>query len=252
VPSYREVAPPAGFGSHVVCTWTLDVDGAPHRQAVLPDGCVDLLWLGGAPPRVVGPMTRTEVTAIPAGASAVGIRLAPGRAAAVLGMPVAELVDREVPVAELWRGVIAEPIDPALPAEARRRIAEQRLLERGLGRTGRGVRLDPAVDAAVAWLAQHPSGRVRDVARAVGLSARQLQRRFAPAVGYGPKTFHRIARLQRLLALAAQRHGLAELAIDAGYADQAHMTREVRELAGTTPTAIVGAVPSALAMSDLF
>ena len=65
------------------------------------------------------------------------------------------------------------------------------------------------------------------------MSARQLQRRVADAVGYGPKMLARVLRFRRLLALASA--PLVELALDAGYADQAHMTADVTELAGVSP-----------------
>jgi AraC-like DNA-binding protein len=84
---------------------------------------------------------------------------------------------------------------------------------------------------------------------ALGLSERQLRRRFADAVGYGPKTLARVLRFQRFLALAAANRagagrwregdGLAGLAFAAGYADQAHLTRECRRLAGRTPSELV-------------
>lgn len=68
---------------------------------------------------------------------------------------------------------------------------------------------------------------------------RQLRRRFVAAVGYGPKTFERIARFQRFLRLArspaGRRLGLAQLAARAGHADQAHLGREYRRLAGLPP-----------------
>jgi AraC-like DNA-binding protein len=61
------------------------------------------------------------------------------------------------------------------------------------------------------------------------------------AVGYGPKTLNRILRFQRLLALAARSDdSLADLALGAGYADQAHMTAECTRLAGAPPTAVLG------------
>jgi AraC-like DNA-binding protein len=61
------------------------------------------------------------------------------------------------------------------------------------------------------------------------------------ALGYGPKTLERILRFQRFRALAARRPylGLAELAAVAGYADQSHLTRECRRLAGGTPTSLL-------------
>jgi AraC-like DNA-binding protein len=72
--------------------------------------------------------------------------------------------------------------------------------------------------------------RVADLARELGLSERQLLRRFDDAVGYGPKV---LARVLRLLELRGD--GLAALALQAGYADQAHMSAEARRLTGLTP-----------------
>jgi AraC-like DNA-binding protein len=71
------------------------------------------------------------------------------------------------------------------------------------------------------------------VAAELGLSARQLQRRVSAAAGYGPKLLARVLRFQRLQALAPAT--LLELALEAGYADQAHMTAEVGLLAGLSP-----------------
>ncbi|WP_254053255.1 helix-turn-helix domain-containing protein [Singulisphaera sp. GP187] len=90
----------------------------------------------------------------------------------------------------------------------------------------------------------------------MGISSRQLHRRFHDSVGYGPKTLQRILRFQRLLELArnepAPRLDLAALAFEAGYADQAHMSREVRELADNTPTSVLANPASTLAMADFF
>jgi AraC-like DNA-binding protein len=74
---------------------------------------------------------------------------------------------------------------------------------------------------------------VEAVAAELGVSARQLHRRVSVAVGYGPKMLQRVLRFRRLQALAPA--PLVELALDAGYADQAHMTSEVTRLAGVSP-----------------
>jgi transcriptional regulator GlxA family with amidase domain len=94
---------------------------------------------------------------------------------------------------------------------------------------------------------------VGEFAASTGFSSRQLQRRFTAAVGYGPKRLHRVLRLQRLLVAAAPGgRSLAALAADAGYLDQAHMTREVTDLAGTGPRRVLapGFLPPA--MSEFF
>jgi transcriptional regulator GlxA family with amidase domain len=95
----------------------------------------------------------------------------------------------------------------------------------------------------VARLERDPAAaRVAALGPLVGLGERQLRRRFRAGVGYGPKTLARVLRFQRLLALLRDdrpgRPGLAEVAVMAGYADQAHMTAECVRLAGRSPAAL--------------
>jgi AraC-like DNA-binding protein len=81
-------------------------------------------------------------------------------------------------------------------------------------------------------------GSVREAAERACLSERQLSRRFTSRVGVAPKTFARVMRLQR--AAGALARGASPLAASAhaGYADQAHFTREARDLAGVTPAVL--------------
>src|SRR5204862_7858097 len=102
--------------------------------------------------------------------------------------------------------------------------------------------LDQLARAAAVATAQSEPG-VRELRHALGLSERQLLRRFRRAVGYGPRTLARVARFQRFLALAegCRDADLARLAFDAGYADQPHLTRECRRLSGRTPLELIRA-----------
>lgn len=72
------------------------------------------------------------------------------------------------------------------------------------------------------------------------LEPAQALRGLLDAIGYGPKTLARVLRFQRFVrsADAAPERSLAELALDAGYADQAHLTREFTRLAGLPPAAL--------------
>ena len=100
---------------------------------------------------------------------------------------------------------------------------------------------DPAVTKA-ARLLRDPATRAEDVAAEVGLSLRQLRRRCHAVVGYGPKTLQRVLRFRRFVARVDARPDvldLAAIAAEAGYADQAHLTRECARLAGLTPAALV-------------
>jgi len=82
---------------------------------------------------------------------------------------------------------------------------------------------------------------VRQFAEHIGLSERQLRRRSLAAFGYGPKTLQRIMRFRRAVALARRGVPFADVAVHAGYADQSHLAREVKELAGVSLGELVGA-----------
>ncbi|MFJ2111832.1 helix-turn-helix domain-containing protein [Streptomyces sp. NPDC087850] len=200
-------------------------DGASYP--VLPDGCMDLLWIGDRL-LVAGPDTRAYVPEGIAGLYCAGVRFAPGAAPALLGVPAYELRDRRVELAELWspaevRVLTARIESAADPAAA----LEDITLERAALTPP-----DPLLRAVVDGL---DAGRtVAATAEAVGLGARQLHRRSLAAFGYGPKTLARVLRLQRALALVRDGVPYAEAALRAGCADQAHLARESQELTGLT------------------
>ena len=207
------------------CTWERRTD-TPREQRVVPDGCIDLIWSKDRL-SIAGPDTRARVVALTPGARVVGVRLRPGTAGAVLGVPASELRDQAPDAVE----VLGRDVTAALLEALSRGADPHALLVRAVEL--RGVRApDPLISAAVEGLAR-PRARVAAVADELGVSARQLQRRVSDAVGYGPKTLQRVLRFRRFQALAPA--PLAELALDAGYADQAHMTAEVTQLAGIPP-----------------
>jgi AraC-like DNA-binding protein len=211
----------------VSCTWEQRVD-APLQQRVVPDTCVDLLWSGDRL-SIAGPDTRARLVWLTPETDIVGVRLRPGVAGAVFGLPASELCD-EAPDAE---DVLGRVGTEALLAELHAGDDPHAILRRAIElRAERAP--DPLVRAAIAAL-DRPDARVAVVADALGVSARQLQRRVAAAVGYGPKILARVLRFRRLQALASSDPDLVELALDAGYADQAHMTAEVTRLAGLSP-----------------
>jgi AraC-like DNA-binding protein len=209
----------------VACTWE-QVAAARQDQRVVPDACVDLIWSGDGL-TIAGPDSGARVVTLAPGSRLVGARLRPGAAGAVLGLPASELRDVSPEAADVLGREVAEALLDELAAGADPHALLLRALEL------RGVREpDPIVRAAAAALGR-PRARVDAVAADLGLSARQLQRRVSDAVGYGPKALARVLRFRRLQALPPA--PLAELALDAGYADQAHMTAEVTRLAGIPP-----------------
>lgn len=207
--------------------WTNTPSGSgPGR--VLPDGCMDLLWYDGRL-LVAGPDTRAHVTDGAPGTWA-GVRFYPGTAPALLGVPADALRDRRVDLTDLW------------PATRARRLAARvnaapdpatGLEEAALSRAAETGPPDPLLRRIVAAL---DAGRpVAATADALGVGARALHRRSLAAFGYGPKTLARVLRLQRALALAREGTPLAETAARTGFADQAHLARDVRDLTGLPP-----------------
>jgi AraC-like DNA-binding protein len=236
--SYREFPPATDLEETVRCTWEGRA-GWPRHLRLLPDGCCDLTWdgrtLAVAPAR--GGAVRYPVTTL---GPAVGIRLRPEVARPILCHNLSELVG-PTDLGDLWgaarvRGIV-DMLVAAVTVAAQRSVLETLVR----WRLGSGARADPHIRRAAAVLA---IGRPVDVAAAeAGLSGRELRRRFADDTGLGPKTFQRILRFHRFLAISDANTGtsrsLAAFALAAGYADQAHLTRECARLAGSTPAALL-------------
>jgi AraC-like DNA-binding protein len=226
-PGYREWRP----GGGVECAWVRVSSGSPTGR-VLPDACVDLVWRAGHGAVLAGPDTGPVAVASEPGAVFAGVRFGPGTGGGALGLPLEAVRDARVPLGEL-----RPELDRHLPGDLDPREALARLVRVGLRlRAAGGV--DLAVREAARRLAD-PRTRIGDLAGDLGLSERQLRRRCLAGVGYGPKTLQRVLRFRRFLELARGGDELAALAAGAGYADQAHLTRETRRLAGVSPAALL-------------
>jgi AraC-like DNA-binding protein len=200
-----------------------------------PDGCLDVIWDTDGRLIVAGPDTGPHVHRGEPGRRLVGIRLGSGIGPLVLGVLARELIDQRVPLDALWPAAdvrhLAERVaaSPA-PGTVLEAAAAERLAHVG------GP--DP-MTAEVVRLLRLGRG-VRAIADVVGLSERQLHRRSLDAFGYGPKVLGRILRLQEAIRLARSGAALADSAAAAGFADQAHLSREARSLTGQPPTRLVG------------
>lgn len=229
---YREWAPPAALRSSVSCLWTSVSSGAP--TIVLPDACSDLIWQRGAGAFVAGPDTGPWPSVLPAGTVLVGARLRPGAGGPALSLPLTELRDQRVDLADVLAGLAQQLPGDLSPGAALGRLIDMTTLLAA-------ERLpDPLVSRAARLLAASRE-RTDELARDLGVSERQFRRRCLDAVGYGPKTLHRILRFRRFVSCidaADGRVDLSRAAAEAGYADQAHLTRESVRLAGLPPAAL--------------
>jgi AraC-like DNA-binding protein len=235
---YREVPPPVDLATHIACLWTQTVGpDSSYVHRVLPDGCIDLIWYTGSL-HVAGPDTGPFLAHLVPGLRIAAVRFRPGMAPAVLGVPADVLRDDRVELAEIW-GTDADRLSDQIAASDP--PTATRILAREVGRRLRNASDPPdPIATAVPELARRRLD-VRELAEHIGLSERQLRRRSLAAFGYGPKTLQRILRFRRAVALARRGVPFVDVAVDAGYADQPHLAREVRELAGVSLGELIGA-----------
>ncbi len=230
---YREWAPAAPLRGCFGQLWRSDLPvGHSGAVAVLPDGCVDILWRDGRL-YVVGPDVVAAHPQLAPGAQVLGARFQPGAARAWLGLPLSELVGTAVELDALLGArarQLAARLNDIGDADAR----QQRFALELAALPGSSGGSPHASAAQVFAQVRAGDMDLAQLSATLQLSTRSLRRLCHAQFGYGPKMLERILRLQRWLALArAQpRAGLAALAIDGGYADQSHLSREVRALAG--------------------
>src|SRR5919199_857655 len=126
--AYRELPLPGRPAPHVACVWTRDPEPVAGTRRILPDACVDVVWVQGDRLAVAGPATGPVLAALPAGAPAAGVRFRVGAAGSALGVPARELRDVNVPLEELWgaraAGRVAARLErAATPAAAAAELA---------------------------------------------------------------------------------------------------------------------------------
>ncbi|MEV6769461.1 helix-turn-helix transcriptional regulator [Nocardia sp. NPDC051030] len=232
-----EIHPPQGYRERPAqlagaVLWTRD-PAADLITPVLPDGSMDLLWIDGRL-FIAGPDTRAYHPAAGPSSRIAGIRFYPGTAPALLDVPAHELRDRRVELADVWTRADAHRASALItaaptPAQGLESIAQWRASSSGPA--------DPILCHVVREL--RSGAQVSAVAEALELAPRRLHRMSLSAFGYSPKTLARILRMQRALALARAGTPFADTAARTGYSDQAHLSREIRALAGMSLTQLL-------------
>jgi AraC-like DNA-binding protein len=241
---YRESLPSSGLHDLVLSFWEFAVAETvpgPHNHYVFPDGCALLSYCGKSMRltpgvKVIGPTIRSRVVPVWAGEVWWGVRLQPAAVQAVIGCAPRILRDKAEPCAainpELDRALLCTLEDSKCFADAV--VAYEQVLSKFLHH-----QIDGKVAAAARFI-DGAGGRakIEEVALAVGLSERQLQRRFSETVGLTPKQFARVRRLRSttVAMLGRELTEWANLAAEAGYADQSHLVHELNALTGHLPT----------------
>jgi AraC-like DNA-binding protein len=230
----------------------------PLLNTILPGTGVELivnfgeLWAAGRSlaasallPRmcVVGPVTQPRILRVGRSVNAVGAGFVSTLAPSIFGVPASELVDRIVPLEDLWVRDDVEKLFEALSYFVWIRGCVSALKDYVMARIALLAPLNgrETVGHVAPRLITRRGGRVSidDMARSHGLGRQQFARRFSAAAGLPPKLFARITRFQTLvhvlLSTDVSQWGSVSSAV--GFYDQAHMINEFRTFAGSPPTA---------------
>ncbi|MFC0112666.1 DUF6597 domain-containing transcriptional factor [Kibdelosporangium aridum] len=243
--SYRERLPVPQLSAHVSCVWLQEVapDAEPYWFQAVPNGTVEVVCVLGGMPYVIGLQSGRTRELLTPGTVMVGVRFRPGAAAPVVRASAGDLVDLTVGYDDLWNPRAALRVGELVAAARSPQDAAARLEAEVLRLVHAAAEPDPVVRAAVGLLTTGPVNAVHTLAAELYVSDSQLRRRFSTAVGCSPKVLQRTLRFWGFLALAQAgprpRRSLTELAAVAGYADQAHLSREVVSITGVPPTELL-------------
>lgn len=233
---YCECLPARRLRGRLECIWTIQVSQSV-TQAVRPDGCIDILYSregGLSRLEVVGTMTTARSHFLSPGMQFTGLRFHPGKSS----FPAADLVDKVIPLRDIRNvGDLHQRLDDS--SDAGSVLSEW---------VATNCETPGNVELALMYL---DSGRdVDEVARAANLSVRQFRRRCVELTGLSPCHLARILRFRKACHIAAEsrRPMWASIAREAGYFDQAHLIRDFREFAGTTPMAVFSNTPKPTAL----
>ena len=249
--------PSAALASHVEKLWCCDGHPAVNgKDRALPDGrfqlafslaegpisaLVDPMGDGGgiAPSLLIGIRSRFSIIDTAKLRSAMGVVFRPGGVYAFLNMPADGFHDKNVSLDLIWGSMVQSLRD-------RLRIASDpakkfHILEVALlSRINERVQLNTAVRYALMKFERRPQiPMVRELAHEAGLSRRRFAQLFREQVGLTPKLYCRLQRFQNTLKQIASGASVdwAQLALAAGYCDQAHLAHEFRDFSGLSPSA---------------
>lgn len=250
---YHELIPHPALRPFVDRFWTNVGSPGARPRRILPDGCIDIIvdLASGGDARVVGAMTRAAVLKSIEPVRAVAVRFRPVGAVPFLRAPAHELTDRMVDRADLALGWL----EPGRLLAFSDLGDAARYLERVLlGRLAAAPPPHPIVDHAARVLFRPDPPAIAALQREVGWTRQHLARMFQHHIGVAPKLLGRVARMQLAVAELVRRPqaSLADLALRAGYFDQAHMALDFRDLVGVTPSQAAASPGAILPIRSLF
>lgn len=253
---YYEFAPVSAIADDIdafwyFCTTESTQQEMPYCHRVLPDGCIDLIFRFQRPTwggemtnpllTVYGPTDRFTLVNIEPDTTFVGVRFKPGIAATYLGLSPVSLFQQEIMAQECSAHFVTifDRLCACTSINQALSIFQNVVLKLKMKTV---YDVPQRVREAVELLsANEEQIQISDVASLVGVSERTLRRDIVAAVGLSPKILARILRFQRAIALirSEKQLSLCNIAIQSGYADQSHMTREFQAFSDLTPSAFM-------------
>jgi AraC-like DNA-binding protein len=235
--SYLEFAPSPRFRAHIECFWCHESSIPIFSFRVIPDGCVDILFErngnGTGALNVVGTMTRAHLFDLPTCQFTLGVRFKPAMAARFLRAGAKEIVDESIALSDVWssmrtRRLAEQTADARTPEEGAAQIESA---------LGEAPLLDPPEKAIAQLVECRGLVNLHELADAARLSPRQFRRACLERTGLAPKRLARILRFRNAIARATpkRRGNWADVALECGFYDQAHLINEFREFSGVAP-----------------
>ena len=247
---YSELNPSQLLSAYVRKYWFLEgfSKAGTNVERILPDGCTELIIHYGQPFRIIdGNNQKRQEPAFVFGQLDRFIDLLPGKNIGVMGVrfhpwglnqfikiPSANLKGEAVSLKDIFGPSERELVDKILTSTNVKQKAW--IMDSFLINHFRSKTTYPALASIINQIKQHQGSLSIDrLTRMTGQSERQLERYFYNEIGLSPKSFSRIMRFQNVLQLATSARNLTDLALSAGYYDQAHFSREFTDIAGQSP-----------------
>lgn len=244
---FHEIDPDSALSPYVWCYWEFTspkTQQGPYLHRVMPDGCIHLVYARRSQHddpalQLLGPRLGPLEVWINPSDIYWGVKFWPGASEALLHIAACEVA---IPssLARLHVPMLAKLLEERLSVCSTITEATAAFDEALLEAVRYATIPDPIVQAGVrAIIATEGQARMSEIARPLGLSKRQFQRRFSSATGLTPKQFARLRRFRSSASNVLQTppEAWGQVAATYGYADQAHMIREFTEFSGLSPTA---------------
>lgn len=250
---YQEIKPGPAASRFIKCYWVLEDDSPmAMAQTIVPDGRSEVIinlgqpfqqategnWLSQPEIFFVGQITGPFVIRPQNPARTIGIRFHPHGAIQLLRVPMFEMTDSAVSIDDVSQSLHRQ-LDQLrdMTSLCKQLAALERIILAEMTQSDE----DRLISVAVGQFERaYGLIGIRQLADWLGLSSRQLERRFKNEVGISPKLFSRMQRFQRVFqTMENPGASWVDAAVSCGYYDQAHLIRDFREFSGTTPAALL-------------